>query len=1159
MSDPTLARRIEANRSEQDEAQNQRNKQRAQKRAQEEAQRQQLEQEYQEYLKTQAQTQAQLQQLKKQEAERLAKEQFVNDIRSTTKTKIAELEAKRAEYIQLEKTTGESYQSSIRNMNYQIEKARTDEFKQISYLDYSDKYGNRPLTQSEYRSFESWAKEGVSLNQIVARREEARETERLYNIKSSQTTAKSDAIKAENELEKLKRDFESKKDKTPNAQNITNLTSKYDLTKATKVKPGIKPSSYFLDITDPSGTPYSIIGTTESKSKQAVQTFETTQEQQSRLFAELTASGNYKEAINIKSRYQEANPYVGTPQAYLYKGGIVDTHGVLIEKKLNEKFEGDTIVSYSPIKESKQGLTPIIESNIVRSDDGKIPTYIFLDENGNAREVTDQELWQYITKQANQGYTEASQTDKELNKYIQDNLEEIKKTEQTENTGEAKLLIDTKKPGIASGVLGHANEIYASAYNIIHPDKQIEYEPTLESYAFSDIIEGGKHLILGSEKPKESLFVKEVQTKLEQPGGMEYLVSSGLTSLAIGASTVILPPLAYLKYGQHFVKPKTIKEATQIIIDILTPKHKTLSTAREIELAQNIKRQIPKPKPTNQYNVELIDEKNPKKALISIGTETNPVRTPYIVYESGRRGKSAVYSIVDSEKPLTPQTLIIKGQQNPTITKVVKNENVGTITQKGTLEKKTTQLNELQGTKVLQTTKKSKSVFKEQETGSKGEIIPAKTEKSTYTETITESPASLKNLKKTVDNPNLQLVGSKKNVLSKDLKDNPKEVIENIINQDVKRESALLETEVKNPQKGIVSELENKAMPGTVRGKYETNLETKSKTTTENLDKEFEKLNPSKGTSASKTTRSYSEGKFKITDDSKIINPTDSNAKLISKPGTQSAYKKEKLKEYVKDLSKENSSVNLKTYSAQGVGMVATQGTRSKTKSGTKTSQSQKLIDNQIALTKSKLYSGAREIEITKEMLIDKLNENQINEPYLSPKYSLIVEPGQGQKTGIVPKVIITTAQKQEEKLKTPEPKPDEPIPDEPFKTPGLTPDISLEKRKEKINIDNIKSGKGYFIWNVDTERPGVYLPTKSLHVGKTKKVIKKVEQLQRKTHQQSYAKRLAKKEKAYFKLNIKEKRKQVKPRKDDIPFISKPKGKKAKKFLKKFNFKMEF
>ena len=1128
MSEVPLDQRIEQNRYAQDVAQTERNRQRDQQRQEEQNKIQQAEKEYQEYLKNQAEYQKQLEQLEAEERKRAESEIQKQYIQQKYSTLITDLTAQRDQAFQdSKKDNSFSYQPLIKSLNARIDQARKDQSQELHYLEYSATFGDRPLTQPELRSYNAFlgSKYEKSLVDVVNIRQASRDAQTQYNIQSSIKSAQSDAIKEREKLEFTIRAFEEAKDKSPQPQNITNVLAEYKLTQGTKTKPGVYPSTYFKDMTDPTdGRALSIIGTSEQQSRLALKTFDETEREQKELYDKITLSKDFKETIDLKSRYQDANPYVGTPQTYIYKGGITHQQGVLIEKKLSDKFSTDKINVFSPIANPNEKLQEVIETTIERKEKDGIPYYSFLDDKGNVKQVTEKELWDYVTKSIQQGgYERPSKTDIEINKYLNENMDEITDPKTINESGETIPLIDTKKPGIASGFLGHANELYAVGHNLLNPKDEIEYDPTLESYGFQDIFERGRYLFLGDadlekegiQVPKESQFIKEVQSKLEQPGGAEYLIASGITSGIIGLATAILPPVAFVKYGKYFVQPKTMKEAEQIAQALTTKSKQTLSPELQAQISKKVNKEIPKPQPSEPYGVELISKKDPTRALITLGTETAESATPYIVY--ARKGKSSVYSVRNKEKPITPTEIIVKGQQ----------------------------AKELTDPKVLQKTSKKQSVFKPAETGLKGEAIPAKNVQTTYTESITSYPPTRGNVDKIL-NDKIELVGTKKDVLSKDLKQYPKEVVSNIQEQEIKRESILLETEAKNPQKSIVKDLEGKSKPGSLdeTGRMKKEMDSALDTTKSNI-----------GTG--KTARSYSEGKFSIADKPPTTPPKSQDVINLKKSDPVQS-RKEQLKEFAKDLAKSEQKSDINVYSASVLGMSSAQGIRlsGAQQAKTATKQAQDLVSEKIQITKQGLESLTGQAQLSKEIIIEKIKENELQKPWLSPRWSLIVSEGTKQETGLVPKVIITQKEELITKLDDPNPRPD--IPGDPvIKIPGGKIDIEFKEKERKEFGAKIRSGKLKWIWNVDTVKPGVYLPTRDLSVGRTQKTITRVERLQKRTHKQSYIDRLERKRDKFMRVDFREKKTKVSTPKTDLRFISKPKGKEAKKFLKRFNVKI--
>ena len=148
---------------------------------------------------------------------------------------------------------------------------------------------------------------------------------------SSITTAKSNAVKAREKHEKTIREYEAKKESAP--MPIPSVIEK-PLTKATKTRPKVHPSSYFKSVEK---TPVSIFGTTPLQSNKAEETYDTTQAQQKELFASITKATDYKQAISLREKAMEKNPYVGTANTIFEKGKAVGSSGVLIEKKIHQE------------------------------------------------------------------------------------------------------------------------------------------------------------------------------------------------------------------------------------------------------------------------------------------------------------------------------------------------------------------------------------------------------------------------------------------------------------------------------------------------------------------------------------------------------------------------------------------------------------------------------------------------------------------------------------------------------------------------------------------------------------------------------------------------------------------------------------------------------
>lgn len=779
-----ISSEIERTQYERDLAQSRSNRERDQKRQEEQRNLEQAQKEFDDYQRQQYELQ---QQINAQEADRQAIEARKQAITEKYSTVIKGLESERSSLILQEKQNKQvNYQPAIQSVNYKIDQARKDEYKEFSYLEYSQQYGNRPLTKNEATQFRDFigTKNQKSLVEVVSSRQASRDLVTQQRVESSKKTAQSETINEQTKLEFTIRGFEEEKNKSPQAENITDILSKYELQKATKRAPGIRPSTGFL--TPDFENPLSIEGTTEIKSKQAVLTFEETELQQQQLFKEITGAKNPKEATAIKTRYQEANPYVGTPQTYLYKGQVKNTQGVLIEKKLLEKYP----TSYKPITSGKDELIktlPVGVTEIITTDKATPSYYLFLDAKGNTIKPTNEQLYAYSKYLQGLEIEKPTQTELKMNQYIQENKEGIIQTEKSGQSGEAYPLIDIKKDTFVAGVLGHANELYATGYNLFEPneEKQIKNRPTLEALVFSDLITKGKEILfpgqLPPEKPSESQALIEIQKKAQTPQGLEYLAGSIATSIIIVGATAIIPPLAIAKYGRYFVQPKTFKRAQEIAYEIFKSKQeKTLAQPLEEQVSPKIRGQIPKPQP-EPYGVEMI---SPKTALITSGTESAQTKTPYIVYTRGNRftsGISKIYRPISEESEvITPKNIMIKGTQT-----------------------------------------------KELESGKQ------------VTKNIKTYPASTTNLEK-VSKPEisnyLAKVGTMKEVLSKDLEKNPRAVVESVASEKPQTGTIITETERRNTIKGFMKDVEQLPEAGSMIKEVKPTKSTTSKTEF-NLDK----------------------------------------------------------------------------------------------------------------------------------------------------------------------------------------------------------------------------------------------------------------------------------------------------------------------------------
>lgn len=240
----------------------------------------------------------------------------------------------------LRDSAGREFNSKISKLG----KAHSIAYQQTKFnIDYPD------VTSLGGTWFRQWQSNPLetSLSQKYERELTRRGIQRKEASRSSITTAYSDAVIARNNNQQTIKEFEVKRYNSGKQLNagLEKLIEIKNEQKALKSRPKIVPMSYSATLEK---TPISIIGTTPELSKKAVNTFKETEFQHQKLFKEITEAKDYIQTIRLKESAQLKNPYVGTPQSLLYKGRVIDSSGVLIEKKLNSQ----QIITYEPIADS---------------------------------------------------------------------------------------------------------------------------------------------------------------------------------------------------------------------------------------------------------------------------------------------------------------------------------------------------------------------------------------------------------------------------------------------------------------------------------------------------------------------------------------------------------------------------------------------------------------------------------------------------------------------------------------------------------------------------------------------------------------------------------------------------------------------------------------
>lgn len=901
------------------------------------------------------------------------------------------------------------------------------------------------------------------------------EAEAERKRRSSITTAKSNAIKEREKLQFTIKEFETKRDTTGEKLNEAQAKLKQLKTQtAIKKKPQVYNSSFFRDLPQ-SATPKTIQGKDALSSAKAYATFEQTQRQQKKLYEELTQAKTAQQALDIRSRYQQANPYTGTANVILNKGTKVEEFGFTIEKKLDKKFDTDVIPSeqanpklktFAPISTPQQTLIQKDESGIIQTTK-PIPSYIFLDEQGNTKEITTQEMFAYASYLIDKAPKMPNKADKKINQYINENAQAIEKTQKQTNDKTGSTFRLTKDYPFEEAFLDHATELRAGVSNIFKPeDQQEQFTPTLEGQAINDLIEASKSTIEGKPIPKSEAY-ETFQELLKTPEGQAKIAGSITGSLAIAGSALIVPPLAIAKYSEKFIRPKTVKIAEEI-----ATKLRIAGRDPELEkmldkfpkMPEAMKQKIRNEKGSGEVvGVEMLDDRT---ALIKRGTELNEVTSPYIVVKTGKNPRGTIYETYTQDNPGTFKEILISGKQ-----------------------------------------------AKELEGGAK------------VTKDIVSYPGKPENLLKASQTDKLAIVGTSQKVGLEGLRENPAGVITKIESQQVKTGTVIQETEKLDPLKGFNRDASKLGKPDDFKISTKPNKPTITETPTiKNIDIETPKTKPQP------TTKTKDPTKQRKQELEKIIKQTET-----AKPETF-------------NVLSASASINL---SLQGVKSQAVSLSKQGTKTATQAIQSQQEAIKTEIKTKDEIVLNQKDI------LKNELDDLQKTKPSIDPKYSLIVKGTQQTETGVIPRYTLET--KQTPILDVPPKIPTETTPKKPTIPRGFDITLNLDEKKElATKKPKGKLKTGFWRWNVNTQEVGQYLPTRDLTTGRTYKAISNVDKLEKKVNRPGFWQKVRRKEEKYFKTGLGENRSPL-VKKSNIVNISKPKGKKANKFLKKFKIDFGF
>lgn len=1000
----------------------------------------------------------------------------------------------------------------------------------LNIFEYQREYPGRTLNSQLLKEFKGGSSAG-SLVLLQKRKDEILYGQEQAARETAQVQARSDVAKAENDLELLKREFsKSKTEKDSMLGAETAKFQNFDLTVSLKQRHGKMLADPFKDL--PDVNPESIYGTTEAKSAQAVYTFEETEKQQKELEKLLRESSGAKQAYEIKTGFQEKNPYVGTAQAYTYKGKTLDVQGVTIEKQLNTAIpEFETLLEKEPKTTRKETLVELEESLTFGEGLGggtnreqSVPEIIFLEPGGKEIERPDiSTLWQYTKESLDLAAFDPtpSKVDLALNKYEKENLitiSEFEKTEKARTAGTTTPLIDRSQLSFESGFIGQVDELADLALG-----KETK-NPSLESLAVGDISNQIKS-DLGLEPKKESEALKSLTEKSKTKGGQLWIAGTLAGSAVALAATTVVPGLLSVKLGKLAAR-QTLKEASEIALKLSTKTpDESFIIARRSEIAKDLKTKYPEipesdlkkftdkiiaeqnpnvseiqrrkelanllkkvaPKMTEKeraatlaktfddepYTIELL---NTKTALITTGTESTQSRI--ILYEKG--GLAKIYE-PPTERNILLRNILLKGKQTdareiaaslrkqfPTMPPEKISETVKLLSK------------DLEQGKIIITAKQARLAQKESplikdtkeiiSLGGRTYKVIRGTEAINYEKMdLGRYKATSKNLALLQDEKEYAFLGTEKAVRSKDLRKFPKTILGSI--------------EIEEPYKAT--------------GIYER--AKKGKKTKE--------PKPEKKTSEGGKARSYTEGKFGIGTEKIEIKSGKQDSIEIKSGRADLADLKELARSQArtsKPISDEvtamANAVRITTSEKSKTTTASAQ--RSRQEAGTEAKQlgaqmnrvalqTGQALDT-IRIQKPSIKTGLEEIDLIKtgEKLTIRTTEKQDQ----AGLYSLITGQSLREQLREELKYKIKITQKLRTDIETPTP-----TRTRTTTVPAPKPIVNITvSKKPKILKDlSGKKGKLYFRWNVNELSPGYYLPTKELTTGKTTKAVSKVERIQ--------------------------------------------------------------
>jgi hypothetical protein len=841
----------------------------------------------------------------------------------------------------------------------------------------------------------------------------------------------------------------------------------------------------------------SIIGTTTAKSDQAVFTFEETQTQQAELSDKLRNAKSAREATKIKEEYQAINPFVGTPQTARTKEGTAQ-QGVLIDLKLN-------------IDNDKAPLETTIEEPKTETPGETITTYNITVGDRTLTGIKDKETADKILARLNQTpETKIPQynfVDEQGNKYT---------------------------PTVAQ-LFSYNNYLL----------NQVPPLPSVQDKAFNKILQENPQAFsfdpsLASGETKQVNIENTYAVANKDPvnrGILNTVVNPNETVLGKGIEDVIA-------VGSSTVNNKPLPEKSEVI-NFIDTKIKTDEGRKEL-IGEGI----------GEYFLARVFSGAP--SLISKAYHSGIIqpKTLKIAEEIAEQirfgGRDPATEKLIAKFPDMPASM-----KNELRNKANK-ETVGIelLDSRTALIKRGTELNEVQTPYII--VKNSKNphsklyeTYTQDKPGAYSKILISGEQGKELkggikqNKDIVEYPATRDNVITTDKLNKLATVGTSEKVGLQGMKETPLAVIEKIETQEIKTGSIILETQRLNKIKSM-----NKDTAGLNKADDIPKTNTKP-------------FKPDTGSPGNKIN---------------VDIPTKSNtAKLIGDNPTQ---RRERLETIIKNTNKEPINIkmdNLNKLSSISI-ITSTQATRSiqgtsatqRTEGATAQQQQTQTAQQEKTVLDSGLKEASQLRTDTISGLKTDLETTHKNKPTIDPKYSLITKPGLKDKTGTIPILgsdLGTTQDQTFELVLKQEQTPKIPTPTKTTTRttttrPGLPISLNIDERKEvKPKAQGGKLKISYYRYNVNTDSVGRYIEqAPDISTGGNKKVITKIDNLEKKINSRSYKAKRDKQEKKSFKRSLVS---YSKPKgslnsRGFIPNITEPKGKKAKKALKKLGFKLD-